>query len=736
MSETVRRVVLLARAGVACDRLRSALGDAGAELVLEGDPSVLEPRLLSAADPEVVVVVLDATIEDALDRFEQVLLDPAIEVIFEEAELAASREGWDAARWVRHLSAKLHRHSDVLPPGREPDADLPLEHRFRASASDSSTVETIEWDMPLMDEPEAPAAVLPSPIAPPVPPSFNQAPPASAPHAASPSGFAAAPVSAPRAPVTPPAAPPLPPQSFAAPARPAPPPLPPLPPLPPRDPLPSSVAPLHSAPPPRAPEPAVPPLPPVAPPAPVAAQPAPPPAPAADDTVYFDFDVGQDFELPSTPSAHAEAPKKPALDSMEWDIPVMPLDEPAAPPPRVAPEPIAWDVPTSPAIEAPAAAKAEESSFAKPFDADAFEFDITSFEAQLDAAIAQHNAQETVGQTVGQTAEPARPTTPSQPAFNSDFTSDFSGSDFAAQSQESTYDFDSGFFEQQLADQRFKDSPLLDDPFAAPAPPAAAEPATDSTILPYDDFSFSDFQAAAAPPPPNAPAQAPSAPDWSFVDDIPVGGLGAAVPARQESAAPRHDLDDLDRRIASLGLVEDKSAQNITTGAVLVLAGIGGPDAVRQLLGALPEDFPRPVLVQQRLDGGRYDKLVAQMQRATPILVKLAEPGLRAIGGVIYILPAGVGINVSGSGIQFNGEGDDVLSSLTAEDSAVLLFSGSDPSLVDTAMRLREAGALVAGQSPEGCYDAAAAQAVIVRGGVSGQPAELAERLMSHWSRG
>ena len=42
-------------------------------------------------------------------------------------------------------------------------------------------------------------------------------------------------------------------------------------------------------------------------------------------------------------------------------------------------------------------------------------------------------------------------------------------------------------------------------------------------------------------------------------------------------------------------------------GAVLIEAGLGGPDAVRQLLGELPEGFPRPVLVRLRLDGGRYD---------------------------------------------------------------------------------------------------------------------------------
>ena len=118
-----RRVVLLARPGPACDRMREALVEAGALLVLEADPVELAHETLVAAAPHVVLVVLDAATEDVIDRFDAVLADPAIEVIFEEAELAASREGWDAARWVRHLSAKLNRHDNVLPPGREADGD-------------------------------------------------------------------------------------------------------------------------------------------------------------------------------------------------------------------------------------------------------------------------------------------------------------------------------------------------------------------------------------------------------------------------------------------------------------------------------------------------------------------------------------------------------------------------------------------------------------------------------------
>ena len=95
-----RRVALLARPGEACERLRAALREAGGDIVLEADPSTLAAEALSAAAPQTVLVALDPAVEDALERFDAVLGDPGVAVIFDEAELAARREGWDAARWV------------------------------------------------------------------------------------------------------------------------------------------------------------------------------------------------------------------------------------------------------------------------------------------------------------------------------------------------------------------------------------------------------------------------------------------------------------------------------------------------------------------------------------------------------------------------------------------------------------------------------------------------------------
>ena len=70
-----------------------------------------------------MLVALDPAVEDALERFDAVLADPAIAVIFDEAELAAQPRRLGRRRaGSRHLAAKLHRHDDVLPPGGETES--------------------------------------------------------------------------------------------------------------------------------------------------------------------------------------------------------------------------------------------------------------------------------------------------------------------------------------------------------------------------------------------------------------------------------------------------------------------------------------------------------------------------------------------------------------------------------------------------------------------------------------
>ena len=420
MTRNTRRVALLARAGAAREQLRAALHEAGAEIVLEDDPNAIDGRTLGDASPQVVLVALEAAIEDSLSRFDAVLHDPAVAVIFDEADLAARREGWEAKRWARHLAAKLNGHADVLPPGGEIDDSHP--------------------------EPG----------------------------------------------------------------------------------LPRTPAQIHAH---------------------------------ADIEPHLQEAQGVAFELP-----------RGGLELV--DI--------------------------------------EESGSNQSFDPETWK----------PAAAPSH------------------------------------------------------------------DLPLQDGFEQVPAP-APAEPVSVSS-----------------PPPLPSSAPAPTK----------TGGLTL--------------------ELESIHAVTAGSTGSVVRGAALLFAGIGGPDAVRKVLADLPPDLSRPVLVQLRLDGGRYDNLVKQMERVSTLPVVLAKAGEIAHGAHVYVLPNDVAVNVMEGVIHF-GEGalqsDKLIASLPAAESAVLLLSGSDPVQVEAAMALAAQGGFVAGQSPQGCYDPAASKALAARGGMVATPGELATHLASHW---
>ncbi|WP_442683806.1 chemotaxis protein CheB [Stenotrophomonas sp. JC08] len=212
---------------------------------------------------------------------------------------------------------------------------------------------------------------------------------------------------------------------------------------------------------------------------------------------------------------------------------------------------------------------------------------------------------------------------------------------------------------------------------------------------------------------------------WSLLDDADYAAAPAAPAAAAESPALASFLS------SSLSLVEAESEEGAgaANGAVLLLAGIGGPDAVRRLLSGLPEEFPRPVLVQMRLDGGRYANLVKQMSRATALPVLLAEAGEKLEPGNIYILADGTGLQSGNDGLRFSQEAAQLVTLLPAAGSAVVMLSGADPALVGEVLAFAAQGGWAAGQSGDGCYDPEAASQLIVAGMPGGDPEYLAGEL-------
>jgi chemosensory pili system protein ChpB (putative protein-glutamate methylesterase) len=486
MSEQLTRVVLLARPGEACGRLEDALREAGAEIAKVIDPTDGGPDEALAARPQAVLIALDPLVEDALDRYEPLLSDPAITVIFDEAELAAQREGWDAARWVRHLAAKLHRHDDVLPPGGESETD------FQPSPGPLPPPRADDGGVDITGEALQHAAEVPRD-----------------------EGFEIA--------------------AFAA-------------------------------------------------------------------TAEDDFDGGTLDAIEAAPS--------PPSDEDEEDAELL---------------------------------SAEDMDWSAPSD----------------------------------------------------------------------------FKELPLVDGDFGAAGGEDDPDPMPTrndvPDGDQAPRHDATrhdAIGFDESLGSTLSLAE--------------------DDGPI-----AVPAPSSADGPQIDLEEIERRVAGLELADtDSYGHGPLRGAVLVEGGIGGPDAVRQLLGEIPESFPRPVLVRLHLDGGRYDRLVKQMERAATLPVALAEAGQPADAGTIYFLSPTITVARERGRLVFAEDADaaqSLYARLPANDSAVLFLSGSDPALVEIAMAQAPQGAMVAAQTPESCYDGVAASALVERGGGSGSPAELAGRLAERW---
>ena len=271
----------------------------------------------------------------------------------------------------------------------------------------------------------------------------------------------------------------------------------------------------------------------------------------------------------------------------------------------------------------------------------------------------------------------------------------------------------------------------------------------------WQDFERPAAMNAESESTPDQPVQPPVAPSWSLTDE--------PLPAAQGKAATTDGLAGLGDRISRLSLVDAEGAEETaevadavsprTTpneargdtdmsgeGAVLLAGGIGGPDPLRQILQQLGKSFSVPVLVQQWLDGGQYDRLVRQMDRASQMPVELAEAGKPLLPGHVYIIPTAITVQRTDNNVmrfsEAAGKGfADVVSALPTGSSGVVLLSGVSQDFVEPTMRFLQAGGRVFAQSAEGCYDHAVPALLIKRGVQADQPSGLATQLSARWQQ-
>ncbi|MBS7456092.1 chemotaxis protein CheB [Coralloluteibacterium stylophorae] len=588
MADGGLRVALLARAGAAREQLRQALVEHGAVLVAEGDPAELDPGHVAAQAPQVLLVGLEPAVEDALERFDALVDDAAIEVVYDDVEVTGGLSGWERARWVRHLVAKLRRDDEVLPPPPEGAEPLP---------GGDSYVDLIPTGTLVGAE----ASATPDEV---------DAQPASEADAR--------------------------PQSFAA-------------------------------------------------------------TTAMDAIPVAADDAGNPAQAPSWQMEDAGAAESDGLaedaGAMRIDIGFVTEDDTAGDGAQGLGELSEEDR----ALLASFDAAADEDAPADD-EADAIEFEFAG-----------------LGEDEGDAGDGATP---------------YHDLDVADPQDEPRY--------QPLREQT-PPAPGPEPETAATTTAASATP----TDLASDRAGFGSLSLAPLDDDAAPPVTAPAAPraaatpgrDWREID---ISGLSLVEdePADAEAPAAGGEAQDVAAPTAADRAAEDEAAGNGSPArAILLLAGLGGPDAVRQFLGALPDRLRVPVLLWQKLDGARHDRLVAQLGRASVLPVYLAQEGQTARAGQVAVLPETVTAVDEGDGVvRFVAGAPDMQALVRVAGGVSVLLSGADLAAVEPAVLSVAIGGLALAQDPGTCFDAAAATALAARGGTAGAPAALAALAVAHFA--
>lgn len=625
-------VALLYQAGQLGSHLKNALGELGAAVVYEAPPASVDREALENSGARVVIVNLDADSDNYIDALYDVLDAGDYEVVFNDAQVSSNLQGWDQARWVRHLGSKILRKPEIVEPPRPPGAQaVPTPVQKSASG------------VPVAEKPgPAPAAAVAPPVAVadavpaserptvkmPLPPELLAE---SVPKAAPPQQAAAGVDAAELA-------------EFAK----------------------LLDTPAAAA----APEPAT---------------TSPAPIPELGD---FAAELDALFAAADTKSAAATvpAPKPPAKDEFDIALPAdfdLALDE-AAPVPDV--ELDALDIPVdSTAAPAPPPSQA----------VDELHDEFPAIFGQLDVDAAA------VPEAKNQEFKPAE-----RPAVEPE-------SDLALPMEWSLEGDD-------------------------------AQPVTGKASFGIEKMSAEEFLAPQVDAPVK-PAAAPPAPEPTFSLEL--------VPIEEAVAPTQHNPDYFHEQ----RLDEARVAKplKVGTGAgvsrVVVLgASIGGPEAVRDFLGALPAGFPALFVLAQHMGEEFLELMSAQLRKSIALTVRNPSHGERAAHGEVLIVPTTHRLQVDAEGVitlahlpekqPYSPSIDQVLHDAAdafGDKACAIIFSGMAHDAIEGSKYLNSKGGRIWAQDPDTCVISSMVDGAREAGVVEflGSPKQLADKMIAEYGK-
>ncbi len=778
------RVALLGRDDGARRQLRQALEDLGAAIAFEGEPAAVSGPAALGASLDVVIVSLEDGPDDALDHLQTVLDDPGINVVFNDADASRGLDGWDLARWARHLAAKVLGHGETMPPvpegaerlgdagamiptpgpvptpselAPEPDVapfifeaaghsvavpsdaltDVLVPHPEFESGAFAESGSELSSVVPEVSE-DSPAAELAI--------DFDQL--------AGALGLADAPV----------------PERIA--------------------PTPEPVAEEHLGvvvdTPTRMDEAA-----------PESTGDSAPEAEPMDSTAGLGIEPAEDVFSLEAALGLVDAPAPELLSATPDAVDFAAVADAALVDPEIELALVAETAPV--ALEQAASGEDAEIPFAEETVEFSWEFEIPaepvefstpghepeeSIAASLPDAVPENASEWTEDSgLMALSVETADADIASEATEDWDLTSIEAASDSDAEFDVQAWSLDDG---STGLTQNSDDA--LDADVAALAAQLDAFEAPDSANA-VEELDFSTFDAppleevvpdapapaVASESPSAAPASGTSALELSLTPLDQEVQTPAAAPLAAAEKTQGYDFGNLDQfslepiegeevdpLMVAMGLVDApvKAAGNATEstapeacplGHVFVLgASIGGPDAVRMFLSELPESMPAVFLLVQHLESGYFERLAQQLQKASALPVRIAAAGTPMKKGEVLVVPAAEHVVLEADGTivasphetppHYTPSIDTVLVDVAdrfGRNATAIIFSGMAGDAVEGAAYLTTKGGEVWVQDPQSCVVSSMVDGARARGVVEfiGSPRELAQRCVARVKR-
>ena len=624
-------VALLYQAGQLGSHLKNALGELGAAVVYEAAPASVDRDALENSGARVVIVNLDADSDNYIDALYDVLDAGDYEVVFNDAQVSSNLQGWDQARWVRHLGSKILRKPENVEPPRPPGAQaVPTPVQKSASGVPIAEKPGPVPSMPVAPLPvveEVPASERPT-VKMPLPPELLAQPPA--PSEAPPQATAASVDAAELA-------------EFAK---------------------------LLDTP-------AV-----AAAPEPVATAPA--PIPELGD---FAAELDALFAAADTKSAHAPAAaaKPSTVDEFDIALPAdfdLALDEVA---PVPAMELDALDIPVD-TTAAPVPPKTED--VAELHD----EFPAIFDQLDVDAAAVPEAKNPEFKPAERPVAEPE-----SEPVLPMEWS--LQGDDAQPVTGKASFGIEKMSAEEFLA-------PQVDEP-AKPAASPAPEPTFSLELVPIEE------------------AVAPSQHNPDYFHEQRLDEARVAKPLKVGTGAGVS-------RVVVLG------------------ASIGGPEAVRDFLGALPAGFPALFILAQHMGEEFLELMSAQLRKSIALTVRNPSHGERAAHGDVLIVPTTHRLQVDAEGVitlahlpekqPYSPSIDQVLRDAAdafGDKTCAIIFSGMAHDAIEGSKHVKAKGGRVWAQDPDTCVISSMVDGAREAGVVEflGSPKQLADKMIAEYGK-